>query len=101
MKLLFWAITLVDVMVTLVIFTSAQSQKMLAIPLGYRIGILLAALGFAIQGVLNLIWLLFHIDMVLQTLPFWVFKDIGMGIVTGSYIWLEIILKHKTKIQSK
>lgn len=85
LKLLFWAITLVDVAIAMIIFVSALSQRMMDIPLWYRLGLLITALGFTVQGCLNLPYLLFDVRLMAQELPFWLLKDIGIGVIAIYY----------------
>jgi len=87
LKLLFWAITLVDVAIAVIIFVSALSSRMLDIPLWYRIGLLITAFGFTVQGCLNLPYLLFNVILMAQELPFWILKDVGIGIISIYYFW--------------
>ena len=87
LKLLFWAITLVDVAIAAIIFISALSSRMLDIPLWYRIGLLITAFGFTVQGCLNLPYLLFDVILMAQELPFWILKDVGIGIISIYYFW--------------
>ncbi|PDO83580.1 hypothetical protein [Kosakonia pseudosacchari] len=93
LKLLFWAITLVDVAIAVIIFVSALSSRMLDIPLWYRIGLLITAFGFTVQGCLNLPYLLFNVILMAQELPFWILKDVGIGIISIYYFWHTM---HKT-----
>ncbi|NUL38321.1 hypothetical protein [Kosakonia sacchari] len=87
LKLLFWAITLVDVAIAVIIFVSALSSRMLDIPLWYRLGLLITAFGFTVQGCLNLPYLLFNVILMAQELPFWILKDVGIGIISIYYFW--------------
>lgn len=87
LKLLFWAITLVDVAIAVIIFVSALSSRMLDIPLWYRLGLLITAFGFTGQGCLNLPYLLFNVTLMAHELPFWILKDIGIGIISIYYFW--------------
>lgn len=87
-KLLFWAITLIDITVAIVIFISALNTRMLLIPLWYRLGLLVAAFGFAAQSGLNLPYLLLDKNIMAQTLPFWILKDMGGG-AGGDLLFLE------------
>ncbi|EJG0604398.1 hypothetical protein CVY58_RS20660 [Cronobacter sakazakii] len=86
-KLLFWAVTLIDITVAIVIFISALNTRMLLIPLWYRLGLLVAAFGFAAQSGLNLPYLLCDTNIMVQTLPFWILKDMGVGLVAIYYFW--------------
>ena len=90
-KLLFWAITLIDITVAIVIFISALNTRMLLIPLWYRLGLLVAAFGFAAQSGLNLPYLLLDKNIMAQTLPFWILKDMGVGLVAIYYFWSVMI----------
>ncbi|ELY4601289.1 hypothetical protein SM003_003965 [Cronobacter malonaticus] len=94
-KLLFWAVTLIDITVAIVIFISALNTRMLLIPLWYRLGLLVAAFGFAAQSGLNLPYLLFDTNIMVQTLPFWFLKDMGVGLVAIYYFW-NMISSRKT-----
>ncbi|AGN86950.1 hypothetical protein [Enterobacter sp. R4-368] len=98
LKLLFWAITLVDVAIAAIIFISALSSRMLDIPLWYRIGLLITAFGFTVQGCLNLPYLLFNVILMAQELPFWILKDVGIGIISIYYFWHTM---HKDDKSSK
>ncbi|EGT4408395.1 hypothetical protein ACNJ8R_004390 [Cronobacter sakazakii] len=86
-KLLFWAVTLIDITVAIVIFISALNTRMLLIPLWYRLGLLVAAFGFAAQSGLNFPYLLFDTNIMVHTLPFWILKDMGVGLVAIYYFW--------------
>ncbi|EKK5221305.1 hypothetical protein [Cronobacter sakazakii] len=86
-KLLFWAVTLIDITVAIVIFISALNTRMLLIPLWYRLGLLVSAFGFAAQSGLNLPYLLFDTNIMVHTLPFWILKDMGVGLVAIYYFW--------------
>ncbi|ELY4671940.1 hypothetical protein ACOJBQ_001080 [Cronobacter muytjensii] len=90
-KLLFWAVTLIDITVAIVIFISALNTRMLLIPLWYRLGLLVAAFGFAAQSGLNLPYLLLDKNIMVQTLPFWILKDMGVGLVAMYYFWSAMI----------
>ncbi|WP_426712213.1 hypothetical protein [Cronobacter muytjensii] len=90
-KLLFWAVTLIDITVAIVIFISALNTRMLLIPLWYRLGLLVAAFGFAAQSGLNLPYLLLDKNIMVQTLPFWILKDMGVGLVAMYYFWCAMI----------
>ncbi|ELZ8931936.1 hypothetical protein U1D46_000863 [Cronobacter dublinensis] len=90
-KLLFWAITLIDITVAIVIFISALNTRILLIPLWYRLGLLVAAFGFAAQSGLNLPYLLLDKNIMAQTLPFWILKDMGVGLVAIYYFWSVMI----------
>ncbi|EOV9017679.1 hypothetical protein ACN6UQ_002827 [Cronobacter muytjensii] len=90
-KLLFWAVTLIDITVAIVIFISALNTRMLLIPLWYRLGLLVAAFGFAAQSGLNLPYLLLDKNIMVQTLPFWILKDMGVGLVAMYYFWSTMI----------
>ncbi|EKM0531489.1 hypothetical protein ACMUBS_002641 [Cronobacter turicensis] len=94
-KLLFWAVTLIDITVAIVIFISALNTRMLLIPLWYRLGLLVAAFGFAAQSGLNLPYLLLDKNIMAQTLPFWILKDMGVGLVTIYYFW-NVMISRKT-----
>ncbi|ELY4853698.1 hypothetical protein [Cronobacter turicensis] len=94
-KLLFWAVTLIDVTVAIVIFISALNTRMLLIPLWYRLGLLVAAFGFAAQSGLNLPYLLLDKNIMAQTLPFWILKDMGVGLVAIYYFW-NVMKSRKT-----
>lgn len=87
LKLGFWALTLVDAAIALLIFISALNPRMPHIPVWYRIGLLVTALGFTVQGFLNLPFLLFDTILMAQQLPFWVLKDIGIAIIANYYFW--------------
>ncbi|EGT5681030.1 hypothetical protein ACWPSR_001111 [Cronobacter turicensis] len=94
-KLLFWAVTLIDITVAIVIFISALNTRMLLIPLWYRLGLLVAAFGFAAQSGLNLPYLLLDKNIMAQTLPFWILKDMGVGLVAIYYFW-SVMISRKT-----
>ncbi|EKM0527160.1 hypothetical protein ACTV1V_001313 [Cronobacter turicensis] len=94
-KLLFWAVTLIDITVAIVIFISALNTRMLLIPLWYRLGLLVAAFGFAAQSGLNLPYLLLDKNIMAQTLPFWILKDMGVGLVAIYYFW-NVMKSRKT-----
>ncbi|EPE2228431.1 hypothetical protein ACSG4H_000310 [Cronobacter turicensis] len=94
-KLLFWAVTLIDITVAIVIFISALNTRMLLIPLWYRLGLLVAAFGFAAQSGLNLPYLLLDKNIMAQTLPFWILKDMGVGLVAIYYFW-SVMKSRKT-----
>ncbi|ELQ6108752.1 hypothetical protein R2233_003987 [Cronobacter turicensis] len=94
-KLLFWAVTLIDITVAIVIFISALNTRMLLIPLWYRLGLLVAAFGFAAQSGLNLPYLLLDKNVMAQTLPFWILKDMGVGLVAIYYFW-SVMISRKT-----
>ncbi|EOL9071776.1 hypothetical protein ACOZ12_002367 [Cronobacter turicensis] len=94
-KLLFWAVTLIDITVAIVIFISALNTTMLLIPLWYRLGLLVAAFGFAAQSGLNLPYLLLDKNIMAQTLPFWILKDMGVGLVAIYYFW-NVMKSRKT-----
>ncbi|EOC1314983.1 hypothetical protein ACI09C_004085 [Cronobacter turicensis] len=94
-KLLFWAVTLIDITVAIVIFISALNTRMLLIPLWYRLGLLVAAFGFAAQSGLNLPYLLMDKNIMAQTLPFWILKDMGVGLVAIYYFW-SVMISRKT-----
>jgi len=85
LKLIFWAATLVDGAIAVIIFVSALSSRMPNIPVWYRIGLLITALGFTVQGFLNLPYLLFNVMLMAQELPFWILKDVGVGVITIYY----------------
>lgn len=87
LKLGFWALTLLDAAIALLIFVSALNPRMPDIPVWYRIGLLITALGFTVQGFLNLPFLLFDTILMAQQLPFWVLKDIGIAIIANYYFW--------------
>ena len=94
-KLLFWAVTLIDITVAIVIFISALNTRMLLIPLWYRLGLLVAAFGFAAQSGLNLPYLLLDKNIMAQTLPFWILKDMGVGLGAIYYFW-SVMISRKT-----
>ncbi|ELY7391436.1 hypothetical protein SOJ80_001627 [Cronobacter universalis] len=94
-KLLFWAVTLIDITVAIVIFISSLNTRMLLIPLWYRLGLLVAAFGFAAQSGLNLPYLLLDKNIMAQTLPFWILKDMGVGLVAIYYFW-NVMKSRKT-----
>ncbi|QJT78881.1 hypothetical protein [Kosakonia sp. MUSA4] len=85
LKLIFWAATLVDGAIAVIIFVSALSSRMPNIPIWYRIGLLITALGFTVQGFLNLPYLLFNVMLMAQELPFWILKDVGVGVIAIYY----------------
>lgn len=85
LKLIFWAATLVDGVIAVIIFVSALSSRMPDIPVWYRIGLLITALGFTVQGFLNLPYLLFNVMLMAQELPFWILKDVGVGVIVIYY----------------
>lgn len=85
LKLIFWAATLVDGAIAVIIFVSALSSRMPNIPVWYRIGLLITALGFTVQGFLNLPYLLFNVMLMAQELPFWILKDVGVGVIAIYY----------------
>ena len=87
LKLGFWALTLLDAAIALIIFISALSPRMPHIPVWYRIGLVITALGFTVQGFLNLPFLLFNTILMAQQLPFWVLKDIGIAIIANYFFW--------------
>ena len=87
LKLGFWGLTLLDAAIALIIFVSALSPRMPHIPLWYRIGLLITAIGFTVQGFLNLPFLLFDTILMAQQLPFWVLKDIGIAIIANYFFW--------------
>ncbi|AOR64594.1 hypothetical protein [Pectobacterium wasabiae] len=96
LKFLFWALTLVDMTTAIMIFISALSGRMLNIPLWYRIGLLITALGFTAQGFLNLPYLLFNVVLMVQELPFWILKDVGIVVISICYF---LDFTHKEKKQ--
>ncbi|EOI3567343.1 hypothetical protein ACMSYA_000677 [Cronobacter dublinensis] len=100
-KLLFWAITLIDITVAIVIFISALNTRMLLISLWYRLGLLVAAFGFAAQSGLNLPYLLLDKNIMAQTLPFWILKDMGVGLVAIYYFWSVMISRKNAAPLSK
>ncbi|MGY5958679.1 hypothetical protein ACUY4R_000395 [Kosakonia sp. BK9b] len=97
LKLLFWVVTLLDVAIAVIIFVSALSNKMLTIPLWYRIGLLITAFGFTVQGCLNLPFLLFNVILMAQELPFWILKDVGIGMISIYYFWHTMHKDEKPK----
>lgn len=97
LKLIFWLATLMDVAIALIIFISALSTRMLDIPLWYRIGLLITAFGFTVQGFLNLPYLLFNVLLMAQELPFWLLKDVGVGVISVYYFWHTMRKEEKPK----
>jgi len=91
----FFILTLLDALTATTIFFCALNERMLLMPFWYRIGLILTALGFAAQVVLNSPYLLFGTILLANELPFWILKDVGTGIVATHYAW-QIIKERKT-----
>lgn len=88
LKVLYWVLTLIDVFVALIILISALSHRLLNtvyISRGYSIGLLIAGIGFMLQVAINVPFLLFDVILTPYQSSFFIFKDIGIGIVTISY----------------
>lgn len=100
LKLIFWAATLVDGTIAVIIFVSALSSRMPNIPVWYRIGLLITALGFTVQGFLNLPYLLFNVMLMAQELPFWILKDVGVGVIAIYYFCHTMCKDEKPKKRS-
>lgn len=90
----FFILTLLDALTAITIFFCALNERMLLLPFWYRIGLILTALGFAAQVLLNSPYLLFGTILLANQLPFWILKDVGTGIVATHYAW-QIIKERK------
>lgn len=92
----FFLLTMLDLLTATMIFFCALNERMLMLPAWYRIGLILTALGFAAQVVLNAPFLLFGTILLANELPFWVLKDMGIGMVASHYFWQ--VIKDRRKL---
>jgi len=99
--LLFTTLTLFDLITAIFIISSALNKHIFTISIWYKIGLLFAALGFLAQSTLNLPYILFNHEVSSQTLPFWILKDLGIGLICIHFFWCLIINKQLNIVTKK
>jgi hypothetical protein len=92
----FFLLTLLDAVTAVMIFFCALNERILLMSVWYRVGLIVAALGFAAQGALNLPYLIFGTQLYANEIPFWALKDVGIAMVATHYFWL--VLRDKRKL---
>lgn len=92
----FFLLTVLDMATAVMIFFCALNERILLMSVWYRVGLIVAALGFAAQGALNVPYLLFGTQLYANEIPFWALKDVGISMVATHYFWL--VLRDKRKL---
>ena len=92
----FFLLTILDMVTAVMIFFCALNERILLMSVWYRVGLIVAALGFAAQGALNLPYLIFGTQLYANEIPFWALKDVGIAMVATHYFWL--VLRDKRKL---
>jgi len=84
----FLLLTISNLGATVILFAGALSERMRLFPTWHKVGLIIAALGLAAQGLRNIQFLVTGISPSDTDVPFWALKDIGIAIIAYFYLWL-------------
>jgi hypothetical protein len=90
MIMLFAILTVIDLGGALIIFAGALGERMRLYPTWHKLGLMMASLGLAAQGVRNIQFMVTGISPTDADLPLWALKDLGIGTIAFFYLYLAV-----------
>lgn len=90
MIMLFAILTVIDLGGALIIFAGALNERMRLYPTWHKVGLIMASLGLAAQGIRNIQFMVTGISPTDADLPLWAMKDVGIGIIAFVYLYKAV-----------
>ncbi|GKX60266.1 hypothetical protein SOASR031_25810 [Leminorella grimontii] len=91
--LFFLLLAVINIITAIFIFCSALHPYIYRRPAWYKLALIMTAFGFAAQGALSFPYLIYGYEIYNNSLPIWIFNDIGIAIISGHYFFKIILRK--------